>query len=152
MKRGHYILAAGLCVFASLCGCEKKEQKTESSPEEENVSVNVLDNDKVTLVYTGYDKEAEGMMFTVSNKTGDPVNVYFGDVAINGETVQPMFGPELEADTTEEDVCMIECDKAVSVLNGILFITMREKQLDAMRLRMFFYPISQSLRGIRTLR
>lgn len=122
MKRGHYILAVGLCVFASLCGCGKKEQKTESSTEEENVSVNVLDNDKVTLIYTGYDKEADGMTFTVSNKTGDPVNIYFGDVAINGETVQPLFGPELEANATEEDVCMIECDKAVSVLNGILFI------------------------------
>ena len=29
MKRRHYILAAGLCVFASLCGCGKKEQKAE---------------------------------------------------------------------------------------------------------------------------
>ena len=122
MKRRHYILAAGLCVFASLCGCGKKEQKTESSTEEENVTVIVLDNDKVTLTYTGYDKEADGMTFTVSNKTGDPVNIYFGDVAINGETIQPLFGPELEANATEEDVCMIECDKAVSVLNGILFI------------------------------
>ena len=52
MKRRHYILVAGLCVFASLCGCGKKEQKTESSTEEENVTVNVLDNDKVTLTYT----------------------------------------------------------------------------------------------------
>ena len=67
MKRGHYILAVGLCVFASLCGCGKKEQKTESSTEEENVTVNVLDNDKVTLIYTGYDKEADGITIPTTN-------------------------------------------------------------------------------------
>ena len=86
----------------------------------------MLDNDKVTLTYTGYDKEADGMMFTVSNKTGDPVNIYFGDVAINGETIQPLFGPELEANATEEDVCMIECLSGKAEASGDQSFTLKD--------------------------
>ena len=90
MKRGHCILAAGLCILAGLVsGCGDKKQQTSeeiTTAEDGTVAVEVLDNDQIALVYNGYDPEVHGMMFTITNKSDDQmVNVYFSDVVVDGE-------------------------------------------------------------------
>ena len=73
MKRGHCILAAGLCILAGLVsGCGDKKQQTSeeiTTAEDGTVAVEVLDNDQIALVYNGYDPEVHGMMFTITNKS-----------------------------------------------------------------------------------
>ena len=60
------------------------------------------------------------MMFTITNKSDDQmVNVYFSDVVVDGETLQPMFGLDVEAQTSEDQICLVDCDAAPAALTGI---------------------------------
>lgn len=127
MKRGHCILAAGLCILAGLVsGCGDKKQQTSeeiTTAEDGTVAVEVLDNDQIALVYNGYDPEVHGMMFTITNKSDDQmVNVYFSDVVVDGETLQPMFGLDVEAQTSEDQICLVDCDAAPAALTGIVCV------------------------------
>ena len=63
------------------------------------------------------------MMFTITNKSDDQmVNVYFSDVVVDGETLQPMFGLDVEAQTSEDQICLVDCDAAPSALTGIVCV------------------------------
>lgn len=127
MKK-YLILAGAVMLMATLAGCgkddsEEKATATDAETEEEmNVSIEVLDNDTLTMTYTGFDSENGGMLFTVKNKTDETIDVYFADVIVNGETVQPLVGTDIAAGKTGKDILFIECDEEIPYLNGILFV------------------------------
>ncbi len=129
MKK-YLIIAGALVIMAAFAGCGKDDSEgdvtsTEATPtdaEIEKVNIEVLDNDVLTLTYRGYSFENEGMLFSVKNKTPENIDVYFADVKINGETLQPLVGTDVAAGENEEDVLFIECENEVLFLNGILAV------------------------------
>ncbi len=121
-KRKKYGLAAGIFLLMILAGCGGKDKNANTNPEDEEVSIEILDNEQLTLTYTGYGKEEEGLLFTISNKTSETINVYFQDVAIDGKTIEPLFGMDIEPKSEEKEVCLVECDSVLPVLEGILAI------------------------------
>lgn len=122
MKKKKYGLAAGIFLLMILAGCGGKDKNANTNPEDKEVSVEILDNEQLTLTYTGYGKEEEGLLFTISNKTSETINVYFQDVAIDGKTIEPLFGMDIGPKTEEKEVCLVECDSVLPVLEGILAI------------------------------
>jgi hypothetical protein len=112
-----------------ISGCGKKENKAENTAtpadatvEPEEIAVQVLDNDMLTLTYTGIDEDGEGILFLVQNKTDKYINVYFNTIVVDGRTEEPMMGIDIEAGDEDEYICDVSEVQSLSTLTGILVI------------------------------
>lgn len=122
-----HIAIWGMIGMLMLSGCGKNENKdtatpTDATEEPEEIAVQVLDNDILTLTYTGIEKDGEGIMFSVHNKTDKYINVYFSTIVVDGRTEEPMMGIDIEAGEDDDYLCDVTQVQSFDTLTGILVV------------------------------
>lgn len=114
-------IALTLTVLLAACvsGCGKKEAETPKTVEEMST---ILDTDEMKLAYLGKNPEASALVFEITNKLNEDINVYFSDIAIDGRTEQPESGVDCEANAVETYFCDVSDKDKINRLTAIFCV------------------------------
>ncbi len=123
-----FMLATTFALGLSLVACGSAEEETEEAETMndvitmvEDVEIDLIDSDLVTLKFAGFDEDGD-MYFWFGNKTGETVNIYFSYVSLDGETYEVDEEVEFDGEEGNFKTSLVTLSKECTYFAGIFVV------------------------------
>lgn len=118
-----------LCVVGGLFSNEKNNSTetsanttTEINKTIEKVSKEIYEDSYIKIIYVGKNKEENGLLFKITNKSNENFSFCFESILVNGETEEPVYSTEVISGSEVEYLCDVSSVDKIETLTATMCI------------------------------